>query len=529
MAPHHSRFHSWLHDIREHAPVHLVIKFIYTLLGLVALFVTVQFRHWINNDDIPENRESTIDKIKRTHHLTVGYIPYFEMSYRDPKTGEVVGLLPDILVEVVKELGLSRSDISFQETTWRDFALGLNKGKYDLSIAGTFITRERQCAVEFTDKLFCLGNGMLVRKNDRRFQIPADLDDPSVTIAVVQGEQGDEYARQNMHRAKLARLAGAHLTVVCDEVADGRADAALSDQFILSRCVRERQNLEDVLRNNPYYILPISWAVRKSDTEWRDWINRRISVLRDKKWLQDRLAYWGIATASEELCIAPGPGLCSDRPWRNYLQMFFIGIAYTLVVSTGAILLGTIIGALLGLANASDRQGIFRWIRAGTKTYVYIFLAIPALVLIITLHYMGRLSSYSAVATSIIALGLNLSPFAAKIITGGLGAIAKPQLLAAKAAGYDNWAIAMRFKLPLVIRNSWPALFVEYVTTLKLSSLASVIGVTEILFQTQQFIQETYKAEFAYLILMISYLVPVVPASLLLDAIEGRRRQREDR
>lgn len=506
---------------------HWLIVFSSHLAAPLVIAAAVGLWTWMMHRSANQVYEPTLEKIRRTHRLSVGYIPYYDMSFRDPMTGQVVGLMPDVLLRVVGDLGLGRNDVQFQATTWRDFTHGLNTGKYDLSIAGTFVTRERSCAVAFTERLFCLGNGILVRRGEREVRSPLDLDHPNVRVAVVQGEQGDEYARHQLRHAQLTRIAGEDLSLVCKEVESGHADAALSDQYILSRCTARNARLVDPLHEHPYYVLPIAWAVRQGDTEWQQWLSAQIVGLRDKGWVAERAQYWSIPRAPDESCITVDGGPCAGRTAREYFRLFVTGIAYTLLISFGAIVLGTLIGTLLALSLASKRGGLIKFIKLITDGSIQIFLSIPALVWIVGLHYMGKISPHSAVTTAILALGLNLSPFAAKHIASGIQKIRPEQLNAARAAGYEGWAIAREFKLPLAVRNSSQNLFVEFVTTLKLSSLASVIGVTEILFQAQQFIQETYRTGIAYVMVALSYMVLVVPASLVVNTIEQKRRQKE--
>jgi ABC-type amino acid transport system permease subunit len=74
----------------------------------------------------------------------------------------------------------------------------------------------------------------------------------------------------------------------------------------------------------------------------------------------------------------------------------------------------------------------------------------------------------------------------------------------------------------MIKRSSLQPLLVQWFTTIKLSSLASVIGVTEVLHRSQQVIRETYQTELSYTILVLCYVLIVIPVALLADRYERK-------
>lgn len=501
---------------------------------VTILFFIISMVTWIKSCSESQSID-TLEKIKKEKKLKVGYIPYYEITSKEAKSGKIRGFLVDVLFRLISDLKISKEDVEFFETDWQNFGNGLKVGKYDLSIAGTFCTPERMRIVLFTEPLFYLGNGALVRSDDNRFQTIEDFNREDITIAVIQGEQGYEYAQEHLPKAKKKILTGSDLSLACLEVEKGLVDAALSDQYILKRYSKERPSVKDLLAGKPYHILSICWAVRKDDLKWHKYLNKRIKELKESAWfkeLQRRYSMIPWAPPPPDIKTTP-----IERPYiksildliRKYLPAFTSGIFYTLLVSFFAIILGTALGALMALILASGRQSI------GTKTlkffvriYIYSFLAIPALVLIIMFYYNSYISYLNSVVASILALGLNLSPFAAKVIYSGIRNIPPTYLKAAKAFGYNNRQIILKFKLPLVKQNSMQPLLVQWFTTVKLSSLASVIGVTEVLHRSQQIIRETYRTELAYVVLIFCYVIIVIPISLIADHLEKVAKERSE-
>ena len=205
----------------------------------------------------------SLERIRNDKRIRVGYISYSEITSRDNRTGQIKGFLVDVLYEVLAELQIPKENIEFVETDWQNFGLGLETRKYDLSIAGTFNTPVRAKVVDFSRPILYLGNGAVVKKDDKRFHSIADFNQ-GITIAVVQGEQGYEYAKKNLTKAKIVSLAGSDLSLAPLQVKLGKADAALSDQYILRKYVLSKPEVKDALADNPYDVLPICWSVRKN-------------------------------------------------------------------------------------------------------------------------------------------------------------------------------------------------------------------------------------------------------------------------
>lgn len=237
----------------NHTVVAVIVLSVLTFLGC-------------NSCNTPKSTDS-LEKIKNDKRIRVGYISYSDITSRDNQTGQIKGFLVDVLYEALAELQIPKENIEFVETDWQNFGLGLETRKYDLSIAGTFKTPVRAKVVDFGRPILYLGNGAVVRKDDDRFHRIEDFNREGITIAVVQGEQGYEYAKKNLTKAKIVSLAGSDLSLAPLQVKLGKADAALSDQYILRKYVLSNPEVKDALADNPYDVLPICWSVRKNPND----------------------------------------------------------------------------------------------------------------------------------------------------------------------------------------------------------------------------------------------------------------------
>jgi His/Glu/Gln/Arg/opine family amino acid ABC transporter permease subunit len=174
------------------------------------------------------------------------------------------------------------------------------------------------------------------------------------------------------------------------------------------------------------------------------------------------------------------------------------------------------VGLVIGLGMALLRGSRFGLVRAAAWTYIWVFRAIPTLVLL--LFFWNGLPQlipalkgpgYPAFVAAAIALSVNEGAYAAEIFRGGLLSIDDGQRLAARALGMPPFAVFRRVVLPQLVRVVIPPAANDFITMLKLTSLASVVSLREILTNTQTQIATTFRFAEWYTAAAIYYLVLV--------------------
>jgi polar amino acid transport system permease protein len=207
-----------------------------------------------------------------------------------------------------------------------------------------------------------------------------------------------------------------------------------------------------------------------------------------------------------------------------YLPALFHGAVSTLKITLASVILGTALSLIVAAAQASTSTPL-RWL---SRVYVECFVALPVIVLLVWIYYclpvLGL--TLSSLAAAIVGLSLSLSAFLAELIRGGVKSIPEGQIEAARLLTIPNREIARRIVAPQVIRVIAPALLNEYVTTLKLSTIASVITAPELLYQSSLIISQTYRPLEAYTALAGLFIVLIVPLLRIGRLLEGRRRWR---
>lgn len=175
-----------------------------------------------------------------------------------------------------------------------------------------------------------------------------------------------------------------------------------------------------------------------------------------------------------------------------------------------------VIGIVLGFILAFAKQSKFKAVAWATDLYIWFFRSLPLLVLLVFTYNLPQIFPSSSMVLAspfiagLIAMTLSEAAYIAEIHRGGLTAIQKGQIEAGKALGIKHSGIQRLIVIPQAFRVALPALGNEYVSIVKLTSLVSVISLTEILLvgqrlYTQNFlVMETMLAVAFYYVLIVT-------------------------
>lgn len=206
----------------------------------------------------------------------------------------------------------------------------------------------------------------------------------------------------------------------------------------------------------------------------------------------------------------------------EYREAFWNGLKITLLLTASSIALGLVIGVPLGVALSTKRSRL-RPVRVLIYMYNAVFGWMPVLVLLVWMYYMLP-SAFglrpSALTVSIVALSLNLSAFVADVVRGAIGRVSATDIDAAKAVGMSATLRLRRIIMPEVLRNSLPPLIALFINQFKWTTLASVIGVQELLHSADTIMIRTYRSLEAYTAIAFIYLVVVGLMSLAYMLLE---------
>ena len=206
---------------------------------------------------------------------------------------------------------------------------------------------------------------------------------------------------------------------------------------------------------------------------------------------------------------------------RVSFNALFGGLGQTLLLALLVIPLGGAAGLILAAACVAAR-GIVRYF---LFAWIDFFRAFPPLVLLIYLFYGAPMLGYEIGAYSAIAWAftLNTSSYFAEILRAGIESVPKGQWEAARGSGMSWLQSFVVIVLPQGIRTVLPDLVSNVVTVTQLTSLASVVGVHELLHAAQVSQGTTYNVS-PLIAAALMYLVILWPFVRLISHLESRLR-----
>jgi polar amino acid transport system permease protein len=166
------------------------------------------------------------------------------------------------------------------------------------------------------------------------------------------------------------------------------------------------------------------------------------------------------------------------------------GAVIAIQLLVGALLGGVVIGFFLALASMSKNP----FIRYPTKAYIYLLRGTPVLLQLILLY--NVLPQFglmlSPFFSALLALTINETAYCAEIIRGGIISANRDQRTAAQAFGFTRTKEMIHVVIPQALRAIMPTLGNESVGLLKSTSLASVVGVSELTMRSQTIVSENF-------------------------------------
>lgn len=205
----------------------------------------------------------------------------------------------------------------------------------------------------------------------------------------------------------------------------------------------------------------------------------------------------------------------------KYKDFFINGAGYTVFIAFITVIGGTILGTLLSLLKLSKYK-ILRFI---ATTYIEIFRGTPILVQLYLMYFaVPQISDirFSPLTAAVITLCLNSGAYVAELIRSGIMAVDRGQMEAARSLGMPLWKAMIIVIIPQAIKNILPALANEFIVIIKESSIASVIGVNELMYKTNTVRGNSFRSMEALLIAAAMYFIMTFTLSKIVAYFERR-------
>ena len=209
----------------------------------------------------------------------------------------------------------------------------------------------------------------------------------------------------------------------------------------------------------------------------------------------------------------------------KFIPKFLPGVMNTLSLSFFSILLGTLIGLFVVMLKLSNKKILIKI----TNIYISVIRGTPLLLQLYFIFYglpdMGiNIDRYPS---AVIGLALHSGAYISEIFRGAIQSIDYGQKEAARALGMTKWQAMKRIILPQAMKRSIPALGNQFIITIKDSSLASVITITETILLARQFVAATFDVFPIFTVAGCYYLIITLGLAKVLQKVELRLKVNE--
>lgn len=232
----------------------------------------------------------------------------------------------------------------------------------------------------------------------------------------------------------------------------------------------------------------------------------------------------GLVKTVELLSLTP-PG------WGGNLLR---GLLHSLEIAFGAYFFGLIIG-LFGAYGKLHGSPITRDV---LSIYTTVVRAVPELVLILILYYVGTdlinqaasalgygRIEISGVGAGIWVLGVVQGAYATEILRGAIQAVPQGQIEAARAYGMPPALIMRRVTIPAMLSYAIPGMANLWLIATKDTALLAVVGFNELTQETRQAAGSTRSYFTFFLAAGFLYLMVTMLSSLVFKRIESHARR----
>lgn len=219
-----------------------------------------------------------------------------------------------------------------------------------------------------------------------------------------------------------------------------------------------------------------------------------------------------------------------DYSWvPSFSGLFLKAFLMTLKLGAIAVVFGTLLGLLVGIA-ITTKNVYLKPLRGILKAYVELLRGCPLLVQLFMVYfglpYIGL--NIDVQVTTFIVFTLYSGAYIAEIVRSGIQSISTGQWEAAQCLNLNYRQTMLRIILPQTIKLALAPLAGFYIGMIKDTSLASIIGYSELVRNGQSIMNQTGRPFETYIMVGACYFIICYPLSKLVTVIE-RKASRNDR
>jgi arginine/lysine/histidine/glutamine transport system substrate-binding/permease protein len=412
-------------------------------------------------------------------------------------------------------------NIDFRNLPFDGIIPALQARTVEAAISGMTITAERAQAISFSRPYFRAGLAIAVREDNRTIKNFEDLKGKRIAVQI--GTTGALEATK-IPGATVSQFDSAALAL--QELINGRVEAVVNDKPVTLYAIKQAglrgvKVVGELLTEEFYGI-----ALPKN-SPYLQLINDALGRVIESGQYDAIFRQWFGEKPPELPLVAPALKNLQESSfnWGElFYNLIFKGVPWTILLTVLSFLFGLIGGTLVAIALISP----YKWLKIICRIYVDFFRGTPMLVQLFLIYFglpglfreIGLNIDLDRLPAALFALSLNVAAYLAEIMRGGIQSIDNGQWEACSSLGMSPMQTMREVIFPQAFRRMLPPLGNEFITLIKDTSLAAVIGFEELFRQGQLMVATTYKAFEIYIAVAVVYLVLTTLSSVVFKRLE---------
>ncbi|KRN03631.1 ABC transporter substrate-binding protein/permease [Holzapfeliella floricola] len=485
-------------------------KIVAEMSGVLALLIAVVMM-LVNQ---PHIKAATVDEVKAKGELVMGtapdYPPYEFLATVDG-TQKVVGMDVQIGQDIANKLGVK---LVVKAMDFDSLLVALETKKIDMVISGMSATEERKKSVDFSDPYYKSKQMFVIRKDEAsELKSAEDIKDKVVGVQI--GSMQQDILKSSFPQAKSSALTNVNDLLL--SLKSNKVSAFLTESAVAEAYVSHNSDITSLSADvNEEDMSGTAIAFSKNSEDLVATANSAIKNITDNNLISKYLAAAGNYLES--------PSAQQQGPWQlvlSYWPYFFSGLGTTLLIT----IISIFFGVLLGVVFALFRISRFKLLNMVTAAFVEFIRGTPLMIQIMFVYFgVGAFVNIPALISGIIAVSINSAAYVSEIIRGGINSVPKGQTEAARSLGLSAKDTFTSVTFPQAIKNIWPSLGNEFISLIKETSIVSIIGVADLIYQLKAVQSVTYQGVIPIVIAMIIYFVITYSLTKLLNHFEGKMK-----
>ncbi len=203
----------------------------------------------------------------------------------------------------------------------------------------------------------------------------------------------------------------------------------------------------------------------------------------------------------------------------DIVTLFATATLTTLVLAVVSLFIGIILTVILAVLEMSK----YSFISVPSAILVALMRGLPEILVVFLIYFgLNEFIELGAFLSGALALGIIFSSYASQSLRGAIKAIPKGQWESGAALGFSNSYTFTRIILPQVWRHALPGFANQWLVLLKDTALVSLIGVNDLMRQTDLINATTHKPFTWYMVAMIIYLIITLISQKGITKLEHR-------